>query len=135
MCTGNPFFKENVFQLSLSHSFPYVAALTDINKSVGIDLEQIKAKLIKIGPRVLNKTELLDAGFDATKHCIYWCAKEAMIKIYGKKDLVFAEHLLVNPFKLEKEGSLAGKIKLNDIETNVPLQYFVYEGFVVVFNT
>jgi 4'-phosphopantetheinyl transferase len=131
---GKPFFKENIFQLSLSHSFPYVAALTDINKSVGIDLEQIKSKLIKIGPRVLGKSELLDAGFDATKHCIYWCAKEAMIKIYGKKDLVFSEHLLVNPFRLEKAGALTGKIKLNDGETVIPLQYYVYEGFAVVFN-
>ena len=131
---GKPFFKENTFQLSLSHSFPYVAALTDINKSVGIDLEQIKPKLVKIGPRVLEKTELDDAGSDVTKHCIYWCAKEAMIKIYGKKDLIFSEHLLVNPFKIEKEGSLIGKIKLGETETIIPLHYYVYDGFVVVFN-
>ena len=132
---GKPFFKENIFQLSLSHSFPYVAAITDVTKPVGIDLEQIKAKLIKIAPRVLESAELHDAGNDATKHCIYWCAKEAMIKIYGKKDLVFSEHLLVSPFKLEKEGSIKGKIIANETETEVPLQYYVYDGFAVVFNT
>jgi 4'-phosphopantetheinyl transferase len=132
---GKPFFKENVFQLSLSHSFPYVAALTDVHKSVGIDLEQIKAKLVKIGPRVLAHSELQDAGSDETKHCIYWCAKEAMIKIYGKKDLVFADNLFVNPFNLDKAGTLTGKIKLNGSETLIPLQYFVYDGFVVVFNS
>ncbi len=132
---GKPFFKQNTYQLSLSHSFPYVAALTDIRKSVGIDLEQIKKKLLKIGPRVLHPSELQDAGDDETKHCIYWCAKEAMIKIYGKKDLVFSEHLFINPFKLEKEGRLTGKIIANETETNIPLQYFVYDNFVVVFNT
>lgn len=132
---GKPFFKQNTFQLSLSHSYPYVAALTDIRKSVGIDLEQIKKKLLKIGPRVLHPSELHDAGEDETKHCIYWCAKEALIKIYGKKDLIFSEHLLINSFKLEKEGNLVGKIIVNETETAIPLQYFVYDNFVVVFNT
>src|SRR5688572_3372738 len=41
---GKPFFKENTYHLSLSHSFPYVAALTDLRQPVGIDLEQIKKK-------------------------------------------------------------------------------------------
>lgn len=132
---GKPFFKQNTFQLSLSHSYPYVAALTDIHQSVGIDLEQIKKKLLKIAPRVLHPSEQQDAGHDEIKHCIYWCAKEALVKIYGKKDLVFSEHLLIQPFKLEKEGHLVGKIIINETETSVPLQYFVYDNFVVVFNT
>ena len=132
---GKPFYKQNTFQLSLSHSYPYVAALTDINQSVGIDLEQIKKKLLKIGPRVLHPSEQHDAGNDEIKHCIYWCAKEALVKIHGKKDLVFSEHLLVHPFKLEKEGPLTGKIIIDEIETSIPMQYFVYDNFVVVFNT
>lgn len=131
---GKPFFKRNTFQLSLSHSYPYVAAITDIQKPVGIDLEQIKTKLLKIGPRVLHPSELEDAGNDEIKHCIYWCAKEALIKIYGKKDLVFSEHLLVSPFRLEKTGFLTGKIIINETETTVPLQYFVYDNFTIVFN-
>ena len=131
---GKPFFKQNTYQLSLSHSYPYVAALTDKRKSVGIDLEQVKQKLLKIGPRVLNASELEDAGTDEVKHCIYWCAKEALIKIYGKKDLVFSEHLLISPFKLGKNGHLVGKIIMNGSETSVPLQYFIFDSFVVVLN-
>ena len=132
---GKPFFKQNTLQLSLSHSYPYVAAVTDVNQSVGIDLEQITKKLLKIGPRVLHSSELQDAGSDEIKHCIYWCAKEALIKIYGKKDLVFSKHLLVNPFKLEKEGLLLGRIIANNTETTIPLQYFVHSNFVVVLNS
>jgi len=131
---GKPFYKQNTFQLSLSHSFPYVAALTDINQPVGIDLEQVKKKLLKIGPRVLHSSEQQDAGHDEIKHCIYWCAKEALVKIHGKKDLVFSEHLLIQPFKLEKEGQLIGKIVIDETETIIPLQYYIYDNFVVVFN-
>ncbi len=131
---GKPFFKNNNYQLSLSHSYPYVGALIDKSKSVGIDVEQIKSKLLKIGPRVLHPTELEDAGIDETKHCIYWCAKEALIKIYGKKDLVFAENLIITPFTLQNKGNISGRIIVNNTETTIPLYYEVHNGFTVVLN-
>ena len=132
---GKPFFKQNTIQLSLSHSYPYVAALTDIHKSVGIDLEQIKKKLVKIAPRVLHQSEQDDAGTDELKHCIYWCAKETLVKVYGKKDLVFSENLFIEPFRLENAGHLKGKIIINETETEVSLEYYVFDSFAIVFNT
>lgn len=132
---GKPFFRNNTINLSLSHSYPYVGALIDTSKSVGIDVEQIKAKLLKIAPRVLHVTELNDAGDNAVKHCIYWCAKEALIKIYGKKDLIFAENLLITPFTLQQAGVITGKIIVNTTETTISLYYEVHNNFVVVFNT
>jgi 4'-phosphopantetheinyl transferase len=131
---GKPFFKNNDYQLSLSHSYPYVGALIDKTKSVGIDVEQIKSKLLKIAPRVLHPSELEDAGDNEIKHCIYWCAKEAMIKIYGKKDLVFAENLIIKPFTLQNQGNISGRIILNSSETTIPLYYEVHNGFTVVLN-
>jgi phosphopantetheinyl transferase (holo-ACP synthase) len=132
---GKPFPVDSNYQLSLSHSYPYVAALIDSSQSVGIDLEQPKSKLLKIAPRVLSREELADAGNDLVKHCIYWCAKEAMIKVYGKKDLVFAENLIVAPFTLFSEGDIVGRIIVRGIETKVPLHYNVHNDFVVVMNT
>jgi phosphopantetheinyl transferase len=131
---GKPFLKKHGFQISLSHSYPYVAAVIHHSLSVGIDLEQPKEKLLRIAPRVLHREELLDAGQDIIKHCIYWCAKEALVKIHGKKDLVFSENLLIDPFSKEKEGQLVGRIIVNTTETTVILKYFVFEKFVVVLN-
>jgi phosphopantetheinyl transferase len=79
---GKPYLKESTHQVSLTHSFPYVAAIIDSGKAAGIDLEQIKPKLVNIGPRVLHVSELRDAGQDETKHCVYWCCKETLMKIY-----------------------------------------------------
>lgn len=131
---GKPFFKKSIYQLSLSHSFPYVASLVDVRKSVGIDLEQIKKKLLKIGPRVLHPVELQDAGDNEIKHCIYWCAKEALIKIYGKKGLAFSDNLFIQPFTLENKGDITGQIIVDKTETSVPLFYQVHNTYVVVFN-
>jgi 4'-phosphopantetheinyl transferase len=131
---GKPFLKDLPYQISLSHSYPYVAAIVDRIRNVGIDLEQPKGKLLKIAPRVLEKKELKDAGDSITKHCVYWCAKESLVKIHGRKDLIFAENLKIIPFSLEKQGDLIGRIIVNNTETTIPLQYFVYENFVVVLN-
>jgi 4'-phosphopantetheinyl transferase len=129
---GKPFLVGHNFQISLSHSYPYVAAVIDRKRNVGIDLEQPKPKLLKIASRVLASDELEDAGTDVVKHCVYWCAKESLVKVHGKKDLTFSENLMIDPFSLENEGELIGRIIVNNSETAIPLQYFVHESFVVV---
>lgn len=131
---GKPFLKNLPHHISLSHSYPYVAAIIDSEKTVGIDLEQPKEKLLRIAPRILATSELADAGDDLTKHCVYWCAKEALIKVYGKKDLTFAENLIISPFQLEKEGNITGRIIVGNSETTIPLQYKIFKDFVVAFN-
>lgn len=122
------------FQLSLSHSFPLVAVLLDDSEPVGIDVEQPKQKLLRIAPRVLHTSELEDAGQNIIKHCVYWCAKETLVKVYGKKDLTFAENLHISPFLLENEGDIVGKIIVMDKESIIPLHYSVSAGFVMVFS-
>ncbi|MEO7989119.1 MAG: 4'-phosphopantetheinyl transferase superfamily protein [Chryseolinea sp.] len=131
---GKPFPERYDYQLSLSHSFPFVAVLLDKYESVGIDLEQPKEKLLRIAPRIHSEDELKDAGTDIIKHCIYWCAKEALIKIYGKKDLIFSENMKILPFQRKTEGDIIGKIIVKDMERVIPLYYQVNQEFVLVFN-
>ncbi|HEY8935441.1 MAG TPA: 4'-phosphopantetheinyl transferase superfamily protein [Cyclobacteriaceae bacterium] len=131
---GKPFLVGSDYHLALSHSYPYVAALVDKNESVGIDLEQPKSKLARIAPRVLDAVELNDAGDNITKLCIYWCAKETLIKVYGKKDLTLAKNLKITPFQLNKGGDIIGRIIATGIETTIPLQYSVTENFVLVWS-
>ena len=129
---GKPYLAGSDIQLSLSHSFPYVAAILHRHQNVGIDLEQPKNKLLRIAPRVLSGGELADAGSDIVKHCIYWCAKETLVKIYGKKDLNFSKNLLITPFSRRSRGHLIGRILANNAETAIPLEYIVSDNFVVV---
>lgn len=131
---GKPFPAMSSLQLSLSHSYPYAAAIVDREISVGIDLEQPKSKLLRVAPRVLGFAELQDAGTDLVKHCVYWCSKEALIKIHGKKNLILAENLVISPFALENEGTIIGKIIVRQSERLIPLYYKVFPGFVLVFN-
>ena len=131
---GKPFLRDHNIHISMSHSYPYVAAVVDKDQTTGIDLEQPKEKLLKIAARVLNAAELQDASHDITKHCIYWCAKEALIKIYGKKDLILSKNIAILPFLMQKKGFLTGSIIVNGIPNTIPLYYEVYDNFVVVLN-
>lgn len=132
---GKPSLTGYPFHLSLSHSYPFVAAILDEEHPVGIDLEQPKAKLIHVAPRVLAADELTDAGSTLVKHCVYWCAKETLIKIHGKKDLVLAENLHVGAFDLEQSGLIIGRIIVNHQQSMIPLYYRVFPEFVLVFST
>jgi 4'-phosphopantetheinyl transferase len=120
---NKPFLKNLDAQLSLSHSYPYVTAIIDRHKSVGIDLEQVKPKLLKVATRILHPEEQRDAGSDMAKHCVYWCAKEALLKIYGKKNLTFAEHIRIEPFMLQASGRLHGQIHADHQIQHVTLHY------------
>lgn len=129
---GKPFLSGSALRISLTHSFPYVAAVLHRHRNVGIDLEQPKTKMLRIGARVLSPDELANAGENIVKHCIYWCGKETLIKIHGKKDLTLSKNLLIAPFQLAESGHLVGRILANDTETTIPLTYIVTDHFVVV---
>jgi 4'-phosphopantetheinyl transferase len=128
---GKPFFRNHSIQLSLSHSFPYVAATIHRFKPVGIDLEQPKPKLLAVAPRILDAVEFKDAGNDIVKHCIVWCAKEAMVKYHGKKDLTFAKDLKIEPFTRFTHGFLTGRIIATSGSETIRFYYRVYDNFVL----
>jgi len=130
---GKPFLKEYNHQISISHSHPYVAVQIHNSESVGIDLEQPKDKLLKIAHRVLSPTELADAGTDVIKHCVYWCAKEAMYKIYGKRGLHFENQLNLGPFHLQSSGLLKGIIHVDLFQSSVSLAYVIESEYVMVY--
>jgi len=130
---GKPFLKEHEHPISISHSHPYVAIQIHASRAVGIDLEQPKNKLLKIAHRVLSPEELADAGENVTKHCVYWCAKEAMYKIYGKRGLHFENQLNLEPFQLKDNGPLKGRININEFKSDVSLAYVIEKEYVMVY--
>jgi 4'-phosphopantetheinyl transferase len=130
---GKPFLDGYPHPISLSHSYPYVAAQIDSQTPVGIDVEQPKDKLLRVAPRVLNRSEAEGAGNDITKICVYWCAKEALYKIYGRRGLTFSAHLYIQPFTLGHHGHLIGKISAQGMESLISLGYWVEKDFVLVY--
>ena len=131
---GKPFLKNSSVEISLSHSYPYVSILLDLQEDVGIDLEQKKEKLIRVQHKFLDENEVEDADNSLEKLGVYWCAKEALYKIYSSKNLSFKDHIRVEPFTLEPIGTVFGKIIVNGITKSYKLEYRVEENYILAFN-
>ena len=103
---NRPYFEGSNFHISLSHSFPYVAAVISQQKSVGIDLERYGRNVEKIGPRFLASKEWdlwKDSHADLTRA---WACKEAIYKAMGVPGLSFQQdirlpHLSSNPLEIQ----------------------------------
>ncbi|MDH5474340.1 MAG: 4'-phosphopantetheinyl transferase superfamily protein [Cyclobacteriaceae bacterium] len=107
---GKPHLNNHSHHISLTHSFPWVGAIVCKNGAVGIDLEQPKEKLRRIAYKFLSNKEMDQAGDDVEKLCVYWCAKEALYKLKGKKGIIFKDNLFLEPFELDEKMELIGNI-------------------------
>jgi len=132
---GKPFLNDLNHQISLSNSYPFVAVQIHPKNPVGIDLEQPQSKLFSVMRRVLTDGEWNDGANNLKKLCVYWCAKEALYKIYGKRSLVFTEQILIKPFALGQSGTLEGMIKEEMGNMTIFLDYFLELEYVLVATT
>lgn len=131
---GKPLLNGCDLELSISHSYPYVAVIIDQNTEVGIDLEQPKEKIQRIAQKFCSENELSFAKNNQTTLCIIWSAKEALYKIYSKKEVIFNKHLIIEPFDLSSSGTIDATIDINDYQKKVILQYRVDADYVLVYN-
>ena len=95
---NRPYLDQSDYHISLSHSFPFVAAVISHKKIVGIDLERFGRNVEKIGPRFLSSEEWnlwQDSHSDLTKA---WTCKEAIYKAMGVPGLAFQQDIQLPPF-------------------------------------
>ena len=131
---GKPFPSGYAHHLSLSHSYPYVAAYLHATHPVGIDIQPPRSSLLRIAHRILDPSELAFAGTDLNTHCVIWCAKEVLIKVHGRKDLIFSKNLRISPFSINSKGYFSGSIIVGTTETMVRLYYEMQPAFALVLN-
>jgi 4'-phosphopantetheinyl transferase len=118
--------------VSLSHTPGWAVAVWHHERPVGVDVEPIRDQFVRVVPRVLSETEIADANAQPDRLAVYWCAKEAMYKLYGKRQLTFREHLLVEPFA-SGATYLTGHVSLPDKTTTVQIHCLRLEpGLVAV---
>ena len=95
--SGRPYLygdSQNYF-ISISHSKNFVA-LASSHKRIGIDIEEINNRVLKIRPRFLNERELeMINSTDLEYNTIAWCIKEVLFKLSKNEGLDFKIDLLI----------------------------------------
>ncbi len=123
----DPFGKPHLVGLSgsisLSHTGGWAAAVFHRSRPVGIDIEPIRDQFSRVVPRVLSADEIAHADGNPSRLAVYWCAKEALYKLYGKRNLTFREHLHVEPFS-DGADTLIGHVRLPNHEEQLIIRCF-----------
>jgi 4'-phosphopantetheinyl transferase len=92
---GKPHLRCHNAHISITHTAKYVAAAFHSDEAVGIDIERVSEKIRRIAHKFLNTDELAEADNDLEKLASYWCAKEALYKLHGTKQLSFKQNISI----------------------------------------
>jgi len=130
---GKPFLYNCPMHISYSHTEDFAAAIIHKEKPCGIDLEHIQDKMVRVSSRFLSETELETTGTDLQKICIYWCAKEAMYKLYNLRDAEFKGNLKVSAFEKSDAGKLEGMIHVGSFLSKTDIKYHIFGEVVAAF--
>ena len=99
--------------VSLSHTQGYAGAIFHREYPVGMDMDFVREKILRIGKRFLDPDELDFLENDPVHFTLAWSAKESIFKCQGKKGVSFRDNILLEPF--EKGSSvIKGKIRGTD---------------------
>lgn len=98
--SGKPYLKDGK-EISISHSFSF-SVISIGTKKVGIDLEILKPKVLRIASRYMDISHLenLNDNEKIKKAIIIWGVKEAIFKIKNEKKISFPNHISEIPFSL-----------------------------------
>lgn len=122
---GKPHLEGSDWHISISHSNHLSAAIA-APRPVGIDIQKLVAKITRIIPRFMSGIEqasLEESTLIPHAH-VYWGAKEALYKAYGRKELDLCRHIRVKPFLWQgRNGSSQALVEKNDYYQEFTIHY------------
>lgn len=130
---GKPYLVNMPYHISLSHSFNFAAVMVSKNKPVGIDIEQIKDKVERIAHKFLSPAEMaaLDSKNRVKELYVCWCAKEAVYKCYGQKEVSFLDNIHLHPFEYKTKGEVKARLYKDALDINYEVGYMQFEDYMV----
>jgi phosphopantetheinyl transferase len=130
---GKPYLVNLPYHISLSHSFDYAAVMISRSGTVGIDIEQVKEKVERIAFKFLQPEELafIEEQHKISHLYVCWCAKEAVYKCYGQKEVSFLDDIFLSPFPFQEKGFLNATLINNNININYNVGYLQFEDYMI----
>jgi phosphopantetheinyl transferase len=92
---GKPFLASYQHKLSLTHNTGYVAAIISEHYNVGIDIEKISNRSLKVEHKFCSAEEQEWVAKQEIKSTLLWCLKETAFKASEIQGLSFADEIKV----------------------------------------
>jgi len=118
--------------ISISHSHEF-SCICISDELMGIDLEKLKEKTLKIAPRFMEVKHLenLSISEQVVKATVIWGVKESIFKIKNEKGISFPEHIFEDEFCLN-DGKCTAKLHFNNQIENFYFQFYNVEAYIFV---
>ena len=106
---GKPILAESILHFSLSHCDGFSAAILGKNAPVGIDVERINPRILRVETKFLNANEyeLLSECNEESRvvyATLFWSIKETVFKWWGDGAVDFAEQIQIKKIELLDQG-------------------------------
>lgn len=131
---GKPYLSESLFDISLSHSRE-LASVMAAPRAVGVDVQKIVGKIELIAHKYMRdeENESLEPSTRLEHLHVYWGAKEALYKAYGRRQLDFKQHIFIEPFAYDVSlGQCKGYVKKEDFYQTFDLTYERIDDYILV---
>ena len=118
--------------ISISHSHDFsVIVLSDVN--VGVDLEILKEKTLKLAPRYMDVSHLenLSKSDELIKATVVWGIKESVFKIKNEIGISFKDNIFEDDFNLE-DKKCGVSLQFNDKTERFDIVFEFIENYVFV---
>lgn len=131
---GKPHLFPAVADISISHSGQLATLYISEAGPCGIDLEMVGDKVLRIEGKFCSDEErdCLDRVAHRESLHLIWGAKEALYKLYGKKEVDFRSQLFIEPFEPALQGHLFGLTRLPGLEQRFRLGYRFMDAYCLV---
>ena len=118
--------------ISISHSHEF-SCICISNKLMGIDLEKLKEKTLKIAPRFMEVKHLenLSTLEQIEKSTVIWGVKESIFKIKNEKGISFPEHIFEDEFCFS-DGKCSAELRFNNQIEKFTIQFYKVEDYIFV---
>ena len=128
---GKPHLKDGK-HISISHSHEF-SCICIGDSLMGIDLEKLKDKTLRIAPRFLEMKHLenLSEENKIKKATVIWGVKESIFKIKNEKGISFPEHIFEDDFEL-KDGKCSAELHFNNQIEKFTFQFYNIEAYIFV---
>ncbi len=121
--------------VSISHSHHMVAIAIDQKEVCGIDIQHLTPKIEHIKEKFLNPKELEKCkGADEVLLTLYWSVKEALFKVYGRKDIFLKDNISVEKLSFDgKAGVAVGQIHANGKQSTHQLEIKLVKDYILAY--
>lgn len=132
--SGRPYIQNSEWHISITHKKEFVGVLLARNRRVAIDIEELSARIDKIYDYYMHPNELAQIVRNHRNFQLhlYWCAKECLIKVTGKRTLSILKDMYVHPIHPVLD-SFTAEVRME--EEMVPFEMFyekLSDDYVVV---